>query len=203
LTRWHWRLTITRETILVDPVERLAFLLQGGFGLPQIAAILLLLQRGAEELHSRRNTSRLLEQGAYEVGRDYYPVVAIAHLGWIAAIVFLIPAAASMSVSVLLAYLVLQVLRYWVIATIGPYWTHRIVTLPEAPVISHGPYRFLRHPNYAVSIAETLVLPLAFGEIALGVIFTAIWAAVLRYKVGLEEQALAERRAAGAAGSCP
>lgn len=184
-------------------MERLAFLLQGGFGLPQIAAILLLLQRGAEELHSRRNTSRLLEQGAYEVGRDYYPVVAIAHLGWIAAILFLIPAAASMSVSVLLAYLVLQVLRYWVIATIGPYWTHRIVTLPEAPVISHGPYRFLRHPNYAVSIAETLVLPLAFGEIALGVIFTAIWAAVLRYKVGLEEQALAERRAAGAAGSCP
>ena len=69
-----------------------------------------------------------------------------------------------------------------------------VITLPGAPVIARGPYRLLRHPNYAVSLAETLFLPLAFGQLALGVIFAVIWAAVLQHKCALEERALAERR---------
>ena len=64
-------------------------------GLPQFAALLILLQRGLEELHSRQNTRRLLEQGAHETGRDYYPVVAVTHLSWIASIAFLTPSNAS------------------------------------------------------------------------------------------------------------
>ena len=65
---------------------------------------------------------------------------------------------------------------------------------PKAPVISAGPYRWLRHPNYAVTLAETLLLPSVFGAFALGIIMTAVWAAVIRYKIALEDAALAERR---------
>ena len=54
-------------------------------GVPQIAALLLLLQRGLEEIYSERNTRRLIAEGGREAGRDYYPVVAITHLAWIAA----------------------------------------------------------------------------------------------------------------------
>ena len=57
-----------------------------------------------------------------------------------------------------------------------------------------GPYRYLRHPNYAVTIAETLLLPLVFGAVALAVIFGCVWSAVLYYKIFLEDDALAERR---------
>ena len=85
-------------------------------------------------------------------------------------------------------------MRYWVIGTLGRYWTHRIITLDAAPVVARGPYRFIRHPNYAVTIAETLVLPLAFGAVALAVIMTAIWTAVVGYKIVLEDRAIAERR---------
>jgi methyltransferase len=164
-------------------------------GPPQLAALLLLLQRGLEELHSQRNTHALIAQGAVEAGRSYYPVVAVAHLAWIASIFFLIPADEPVIWTLLVLFLLLQILRYWVIGTLGRYWTHRIITLSGAPVVRAGPYRWLKHPNYAVTLAETLLLPWVFGAFALGVIMTAVWAAVIRYKIELEDAALAGRRA--------
>jgi methyltransferase len=169
-------------------------MIEYGIGAPQIAALLVLVQRGLEEIYSARNTSRLLAEGGREAGRDYYPVVAITHLAWIAAIFLLIPASSPIIVPLLVLYLALQVVRYWVIATLGRYWTHRIITLENAPVVRAGPYRYLRHPNYVVTIAETFLLPLVFGDAAVAVIFGCVWSAVLYYKIILEDAALAERR---------
>ena len=166
-------------------------------GPPQIAALLLLLQRGAEELYSARNTRALVAAGGFEIGRDYYPVVAVTHLAWIAALFFLLSPHAPVSIPLLALYLALQVVRYWVIATLGRYWTHRIITLETAPVVRRGPYRYLSHPNYAVTIAETFLLPLVFGGWALAAIMTAVWSAVLSYKIVLENRALAERQSIG------
>ena len=165
-------------------------------GWPQLAALLVLLQRGAEELYSAHNTRKLLAQGGHEEGRDYYPVVAVAHLAWIAAIFFLIPPDAPIVWPLLALYLILQVARYWIIGTLGPYWTHRIITLEKAPVVRKGPYSWVRHPNYMVTIAETLLLPMVFGASALGAIMAAVWSAVLYYKIVLEDAALAKRRGA-------
>jgi methyltransferase len=163
-------------------------------GAPQIAALLLLVQRGLEELYSARNTRALVALGAHEVGRAYYPVVAATHLAWIASLFFLIPADAPILWPLIVYYLALQVVRYWVIFTLGRFWTHRIFTLPGAPVVARGPYRYLRHPNYAVTIVETFVLPLAFGALALAAIMTALWWTVLAYKMRLEDQEMDARR---------
>jgi methyltransferase len=168
-------------------------------GPPQIAAACVLLQRGLEELHSQRNTRWLKQQGGREAGGEFYPVVAVAHLSWIAALACLAPPSAAVHWTLLIAFLALQILRYWIIGTLGRYWTHRIITLPQAPLVIKGPYRFLHHPNYAVSIAETLLLPLVFGQPAMGVIFTVLWGVVLRFKIFLEDEALAARRAAALA----
>jgi methyltransferase len=162
-------------------------------GPPQIAALLILIQRGAEEIHSARNTKALLARGAREEGASYYPVVAVAHLSWIAGLFFLIPPDAQPIWPLIGLYVVLQAARYWVIATLGPYWTHRIITTDDAPVVSSGAYRFVKHPNYAITVAETLLLPSAFSAVALALIMTAIWVAVLTYKIRLEEAALATR----------
>jgi methyltransferase len=164
-------------------------------GLPQLAALALLTQRALEEIYSQHNTRRLLRSGACEAGRDFYPIVAVTHLSWIAALALIVPPQAQAYTPLLAAFLALQLVRYWIIATLGRYWTHRIVTLPGAPIVTRGPYRYLRHPNYVVTLAETLLLPLAFGEVALGMIFAVMWGAVLQYKIGLEDQALAARRA--------
>ena len=169
-------------------------------GPPQIAAILVLAQRGLEELYSQRNTRRLLAEGAHESGRDYYPVVAVTHLAWIASILLLIPPHAAIVWPVAILFLLLQPVRYWIIATLGRFWTHRIITLDGAPIVASGPYRFVRHPNYVVTVAETFLLPLAFGAWAPALIMTAVWTAVLAYKIRVEDEANAARRAGTSAG---
>jgi methyltransferase len=172
-------------------------MIEQSFGAPQIAALLVLVQRGLEEVYSERNTRALLAEGGREAGRDYYPVVAITHLAWIAAIFLLISPSAPILWALLVLYLLLQVARYWIIFTLGRYWTHRIITLPKAPIVRSGPYRWTRHPNYAVTIAETFLLPLVFADAAVAVIFGCVWSAVIYYKVLLEDAALSERRGEG------
>src|SRR5207237_232053 len=120
---------------------------------------------------------------------------------WIAGIFLLIPASSAVIWPLAALYVALQGVRYWVIATLGLYWTHHIITLDSAPIVKRGPYRWVRHPNYAVTIAETLLLPCVFGAWALGVIFTVVWIAVIRHKIELEDAALAERRSAVSARS--
>lgn len=163
-------------------------------GWPQVAALLLLAQRSFEELYSRRNTRALIAEGAREIGHEYYPVVATTHLAWIAAIFFLIPQTAGMYSTLAIFYLALQIVRYWIIGTLGKYWTHRIFTLDHAPVVRRGPYRYIRHPNYAVTIIETFLLPMVFGSVALGIIMGAVWSSVLVYKIRLEDEGLSSRR---------
>jgi methyltransferase len=163
-------------------------------GMPQIAAILLLIQRGCEEYYSARNTEALLAVGAHEIGADYYPVVAATHLAWIASLFFLVSPEAPVIWPLIVYYLALQLARYWVIASLGRYWTHRVITLETAPVVASGPSRVVGHPNYAITIIETFVLPLAFGAVALAVIMTALWWTVLAYKITLENHALETRR---------
>jgi methyltransferase len=168
-------------------------MLSDTLGPAQTAALLVLLQRALEELYSKRNTQRLLVDGAWEEGRDFYPVVAATHLSWIAGLAFLVPSNAPVQSLPLVIFMALQPLRYWIIATLGRFWTHRIISVPRAPIVKRGPYRLTRHPNYAVTIAETFVLPLAFGQFAFAVIFTTLWIVVLRHKIQLEDAALAER----------
>jgi methyltransferase len=153
-----------------------------------------LAQRGLEELYSASHTKALLAEGGREEGGAYYPVVAATHLAWIASLFFLVPPDATIIWPLIAYYLVLQIVRYWVIGSLGRYWTHRIITLPTAPIVARGPYGYLPHPNYAVTIVETFVLPLAFGALALGLIMTALWWTVLNYKIRLEDEALQARR---------
>ena len=77
----------------------------------------------------------------------------------------------------------------------GPYWTHRIIILSGAPITRRGPYRYLSHPNYAVTIVETFAFPLAFGALALAAIMTALWWTVIATKIKFEDEALKGRRA--------
>ena len=168
-------------------------------GPPQFTAALILVQRSGEELYSMRNTSRLLAAGAHEAGRAYYPVVATSHLAWIAAIFLLIPAASPVLWPLAIVYLALQLVRVWIIGSLGPFWTHRIITLATTPTVRRGPYRWVQHPNYALTIVETLLLPMVFGAWAVGVIFAAVWLAVIRYKIVLENAALQDRRRLAAA----
>jgi methyltransferase len=153
-------------------------------------------QRLAELALAAANTRRLLARGGREVGRAHYPLFVLLHASWLAAIALTTPLERQPWWPLIGVFIVLQVLRVWVVATLGPYWTTRIITLDDAPIVRRGPFRFVRHPNYCVVVAEIAVLPLAFGNWPVALIWSVLNALLLRHRVRLEMAALAPREAA-------
>jgi len=150
--------------------------------------------RLAESTYAARNHRRLLAAGGREVGAGHYPLFVLLHGGWLATLFFAVPADAPVHAVPLALYIVLQAARAWVIISLGRYWTTRIITVPGAPLVRTGPYRLLRHPNYAIVAAEIAVLPLVFGAWQIAVVFSLLNAALLRHRIRVEDLALAERR---------
>jgi methyltransferase len=162
-----------------------------------IAAVILALvvvQRLAELVLAQRNTKALLARGAVEIGRRHYPLIVLLHATWLVAIVWFLPHPTPINWWLVGVFVVLQGLRVWVLATLGPYWTTRIISLPGAPLVRRGPYRFVSHPNYLVVAGEILVLPLVFGETGVAVFFSIANAAMLAWRIRQEETGLATRR---------
>jgi methyltransferase len=79
-------------------------------------------------------------------------------------------------------------------ASLGRFWTTRLISMPHAPVVRSGPYRFLRHPNYLVVVAEIALLPLVFGLASISIIFTVLNGLLLALRIKVEDRALAARR---------
>jgi methyltransferase len=157
---------------------------------------LVALQRLGELALAARNTRALLAAGAIELDAGCYPLFVLLHAAWLLSLALLVPASAVVSWPLLGLFATLQCGRLWVIASLGRYWTTRLIVPPDCPPVTSGPYRLLRHPNYLIVIAELAVLPLAFGAVAIAAIFSAANLALLARRIAVEEQALAPRRVA-------
>jgi methyltransferase len=155
---------------------------------------LVTLQRLVELLYSARNTQRLLARGGVETGAAQYPLIVLLHAAWLVSMALLIPPTTPPNWALLALYLLVQPLRIWTIATLGEYWTTRIITVPGAPLVRGGPYRFFRHPNYIVVCAEIAILPLAFGATEIAIIFSILNASLLSWRIRVEERTLSARR---------
>jgi methyltransferase len=156
-------------------------------------AVLLLGAVTAERLVelwlARRNTAALLAKGACEFAPRHYPAIVLLHALWLASLWFF-GWAHPLSSIWLAVFLALQVLRVWILVTLGPRWTTRIIVLPGAPLVANGPYRFLSHPNYFVVIGEIAALPLCLGLPWLALLFSTANAAILSIRVRAENAAL-------------
>jgi methyltransferase len=151
-------------------------------------------QRIAELFLSRKHERALKAQGAIEYGAGHYPLIVAVHAGWLAALVAWAALTPPVLNPALIAlYLVLQPVRAWVIGSLGRYWTTRIISLAEAPLVRRGPYRFMKHPNYTVVVLEIALLPLALGAWPLAVAFSVLNGIVLRVRIAAESRVLAAR----------
>jgi methyltransferase len=157
--------------------------------------VLVALQRLIELAHARSNTARLRRQGAVEADAGGYPLFVLLHAGWLGSLAFFVPPATSPNWLLIALFAVLQLGRIWIIASLGRYWTTRIITLPDAPLVRTGPFRYLRHPNYLLVVAEIAVLPLAFGAVAVAATFSALNLMLIARRIRIEERVLAPRRA--------
>lgn len=163
------------------------------------AAIILLLvtaERLGELWLARRNTTELLKQGAFEVAPQHYTLIVLLHGFWLAGL-WMLGWDKPVNLAWLMAFLILQVLRIWVLATLGRRWTTRIIVLQSLPLVTSGPYRWLTHPNYVVVVGEIAVLPLCLGLPWYALAFSLANAAVLTVRIGAENAALQHQRNLG------
>ncbi|MFD1912466.1 isoprenylcysteine carboxyl methyltransferase family protein [Halodurantibacterium flavum] len=164
------------------------------FGWAYALLALIAVQRLAELVLARRNTARLMARGAVEHGAAHYPLFILLHGSWLIAMALLTEPSPHLNPWLAAAFAVLFLARFWVIGTLGPYWTTRIISLPDAPLVRRGPFRWLRHPNYTVVALEIPLVPALLGLDWLGLVFGVLNIALLTHRIRVENAALAPRQ---------
>jgi len=154
---------------------------------------LVTLERVAELPIARANTKRLVAAGGHEVASGHFPLIVALHATWLVALWWLAPGQ-PVSLPLLALFGLIELGRFWVLATLGRRWTTRIIILPGETLETRGPYRFLKHPNYAVVVAEIALLPLVFGLWRTAIIFSLLNAVLLTIRIREENCALSACR---------
>jgi methyltransferase len=152
-------------------------------------------ERVAELVVARRNAAWTHSRAGVEHGRGHYPVMVALHTGLLACcllepLVADRPFLTALGPPMLALALLAQALRWWCIATLGPYWNTRVIVVPGARLVGTGPYRFLRHPNYVAVVVEVAALPLVHSAWLTAAVFTVANAMLLTVRVRCENAAL-------------
>jgi methyltransferase len=154
-----------------------------------IILALVTAQRLIEFVYSYRNSKILVEQGGFEVGRTHYMLLVAMHAAWLVSL-WWYAWGEPIHWSLVIVYLVLQVIRAWALMALGPRWTIEIMVTPDE-VMQGGPTHFIKQPNYLVLAAEILVLPLAFDLWWHALLFSVLNGLMLYWRMRIESEAIA------------
>jgi len=147
-----------------------------------------------EQQRSLANERALLARGAVEPADDVYPIMR-----WTYPAAFVVMAIEGamfgpspglttvIGVAVLVAA---KALKFWAIGSLGPRWTFRVLVPPDAPLVSHGPYALLNHPNYVAVVGELIGFAIVVGARVTGPIATIVFGLLLRSRIKVENNAL-------------
>ena len=152
-----------------------------------------IIQRLGELVYANANTRRLLAEGGREYGARHYPLFLILHSGWLISIAMFATPTATANIALLIAFIASQAFRFWTLSSIGRWWTTRIISAAHFPRVKRGPYRFIKHPNYALVVVEIALLPLLLGAPAMAVTFSLLNAGLLWWRIRMENAVLGER----------
>jgi methyltransferase len=161
-----------------------------GFGSGALLLAYLTAQRIAELWWAKQNERRLFADGGVEYGRSHLPLIVLLHAAWMAGM-WALAYGHPVDPVYLAIFVVLQMARFWVLFTLGRRWTIRIIAVPGERLVATGPFRYLRHPNYAVVSGEIAVVPLALGLPIYALVFSILNAVVLAIRIPAENAALA------------
>ena len=154
------------------------------------------IERLAELIVATRNARWAFAHGGVESGRGHYPVMAAMHTAFLVACIAEVAVADRpflpwLGWPMLALVVASQALRWWCVATLGHQWNTRVIVVPGLPLVSAGPYRWLRHPNYVAVVVEVVALPLVHTAWVTALVFTLANAVVLAVRIQVEERALA------------
>ncbi len=159
------------------------------FGWGALLLSYLTAQRVGELWWATQNERRLFKAGGVEFGRSHLMLIVLLHAAWMAGLWGLAYDRPVQPIFLAL-FVVVQIARFWVLLTLGRRWSIRIIVVPGERLVARGPYRFLRHPNYAVVTTEIALVPLALGLPIYALVFSALNAGVLAIRIPVENAAL-------------
>lgn len=169
-----------------------------------IAYLALILATGVERIIelviSTRNARAAIAQGGREYGIRHFPWMVALHTGLLVACfleawMFDRPFLPWLGWPMLALVVLSQALRYWCISSLGAQWNTRVIVVPGASMVTRGPYRWMRHPNYVAVVIEGIALPLVYTSWITAVAFTVLNAVLLLgFRIPVEERALASLR---------
>jgi methyltransferase len=151
-----------------------------------------MLLRIGELILSKRNERWLVKNGAIEFGEKHYPYIVSLHILFFISLIFEYSRQQTSSYNILLIiiYLLLVAFKTWVILSLGKFWNTKIYHIQNIPLIKKGPYKYFKHPNYAVVIAEIAVIPLVFHLYFTAIAFTLINMIMLYVRIKEENKVL-------------
>jgi methyltransferase len=161
-----------------------------GFSWGAVLLAYVTAQRLAELWWARQNETRLVAAGGVEYGRSHLRLMQLLHAVWLTGM-WLLAYDRSVQPTFLALFVVLQIGRFWVLCTLGQRWTIRVIVIAGEKLVASGPYRWLRHPNYAIVIGEIAVVPLALGMPFYALAFSLLNAILLSIRIPQESAALA------------
>nr|WP_321520508.1 isoprenylcysteine carboxylmethyltransferase family protein [uncultured Macellibacteroides sp.] len=152
----------------------------------------IILLRIGELILSRRNEVWLLQNGAIEYGQKHYPYIVMLHVLFIVSLVieYSITQTVSFNLFFLVFYLLLLIFKASVIRSLGKFWNTKIYHIPDFPLIKNGAYKYVKHPNYLIVIAEIAIIPLVFHLYYTAIAFTVLNAIMLFVRVKEENKVL-------------
>ena len=148
----------------------------------------------AELTRSRRNERELRRRGAVEPEGDVYRVLALVY-----PLMFVAMAAEGtfvgrsddwLLIGGFTIFVAAKALKLWAIATLGLRWSYRVLVLPDAPLVTTGPYAHLRHPNYVAVFGEIAGFAMMVGAVWTGVASLLLFGVLVRRRIAIEENAL-------------
>ena len=155
--------------------------------------IYVVLSRFFELILSKKNTKRLVNEGAIEYYKSHYKFIVFFHI--IFTLFFFIKSFFNTTVNIeyLYFFFIVQILRYKIIFDLGKFWTTRILVINK-PLIKTWLFKYLRHPNYLVVFWEVILICLFFNDFISLVFFSVINFSLICIRIFYEEKANKFRR---------
>jgi methyltransferase len=157
--------------------------------------VLVGMERLAEVAISRRHQRQLQKQGVRKVPEPHFRLLVLFH-GFIlvcagAEVLFLHrPLVPALAISMSVLFVLSNVLRWWVIHTLAGHWNVEVMESARVGVVTAGPYRWIRHPNYVGVVAEVFSLPMIHTAWITAIIATVGYLLLLRSRLKVEDAVL-------------
>ncbi|PLT35265.1 isoprenylcysteine carboxyl methyltransferase [Bacillus sp. V5-8f] len=152
------------------------------------------MQRLLELKIAKRNERWMKAQGAIEFGKSHYPWMVMMHIGFFTILILEVSLRGFGLSSIwpfwIVLFILVQLIRGWIITSLGKFWNTKIIVLPKSEITAKGPYKFMKHPNYLVVAVEIIVICLLFNAYFTGALFTLLNMWMMAVRIPEEENAL-------------